>query len=505
MKQFFKYILTFAAAALLCTACSEDTGTNEPVTEPMPEGYGAIRLNVTTAETTATRGTTGAWLEGTADERAIRSYHILICEGRTILGVISGDALSTTTRDNNNNRYTSDFTTSEKVIPGGTYDFTFYALANFTEAMIGQAGLTLSGGKIIDTTLPENFETKAIQTANTATVPTTGIPMTGKLTKDGVTILPGRITDINDDPIVLWRMLAKLKFNFSNESSLPVRILGVEVEPINQASEGKGVFLLSKDDLRLTVNNNASTGTDRVPDKTDVGPYRYELESALELDGKPTEGVAPTGTFSIYVNETDASATTTQNEYSLRFKIKRAKTKNPGDDDWYEEEIRYGFTQPLAIDGTGFNVIRRNDWITIPVAIADWRLRIEVLAFVPIGGYPAATLSYLDELNAEFRTGGWIVVKPIVERFTESGVESYGLTSNTIKTTDDQTITSANMANWMTYTPEDIFSTQPFVQTDGTIVAELSNDADKKGKATFTLELKLNGYIYKFKFNVSNN
>ena len=329
--------------------------------------------------------------------------------------------------------------------------------------------------------------------------------MTGKLTKDGVTILPGRITDINDDPIVLWRMLAKLKFNFSNESSLPVRILGVEVEPINQASEGKGVFLLSKDDLRLTVNNNASTGTDRVPDKTDVGPYRYELESALELDGKPTEGVAPTGTFSIYVNETDASATTTQNEYSLRFKIKRAKTKNPGDDDWYEEEIRYGFTQPLAIDGTGFNVIRRNDWITIPVAIADWRLRIEVLAFVPIGGYPAATLSYLDELNAEFRTGGWIVVKPIVERFTESGVESYGLTSNTIKTTDDQTITSANMANWMTYTPEDIFSTQPFVQTDGTIVAELSNDADKKGKATFTLELKLNGYIYKFKFNVSNN
>ena len=127
-----------------------------------------------------------------------------------------------------------------------------------------------------------------------------------------------------------------------------------------------------------------------------------------------------------------------------------------------------------------------------------------MLAFVPIGGYPAATLSYLDELNAEFRTGGWIVVKPIVEKFTANGVESYGLTSDMIKTTDGEAITSTNMDDWMTYWPDNIFETKPFVQSDGTIVAELSNDNDKKGKATFTLELKLNGYIYKFKFNVSN-
>ena len=520
MKQFFTYIFSIAAAALLCTACSDDD-SNTTIDKSLPEGYGRLTLTITTPEATTTRATTGNWLDGTEEERAIKSYHILVCEGTAIVDDIKGDALNLTENDPNN-YWESGFTAQSKALPVGTHNYTFYALVNFTPTMLGQAGLTLTdAGKINNATLPTDptdptdptyFETKAIQVANSSTVAGIGgkdggIPMTGKLGPVSVVINPREITEYAT-PIVVWRMIAKLEFTFTNETTVPVRILGIEVDPINQASEaGKGIFLLSKDDLNSTVNDVSSTGTNRVPDKTDVGPYKYEFGDPLQLNAKPTEGTS-SGIVSLYVNETDATYTVTPNEYSVRIKTQRATKAEPSADDWFDSEIRYGITQsysgnvPANPGDKGFSVIRRNDWIKIPVTITDYRVRIEVLAFVPIGGYPA--LDYLDELNAIFSTGGWIVVKPIVEKYTLSGIESYGLTSNFIKTTANVPLSGDNLGDWLECTTNTIFDTAPEFQSDGTIIAELSNTPTKKGKATFTLKLKLGDYTYQFKFNVTN-
>ena len=519
MKKLFRYIFTLSAAAFLCTACSEDESINTPAEEPIPEGCGKFAINVTAPEAVTTRATTGNWLNGTEEERAIKSYHILVCQGTTIIDDIAGGELALTNADANNeddqnnvnNYWISEFTARSKALAAGTYNFTFYALVNFTNDMIGQAGLTLTEGKVSDATLPADFETKAIRTASAAEVPDTGIPMTGKLAVNNVKIEIGKVTDIAD-PLIVWRMIAKLEFTFANQTSVPVRILGIEVDPINQASAGKGVYLLSTDDLNSTDND--TTNNTRVPYKTDVGPYEYTPNPYLLLAGKPAEGDAPTDTISFYVNETDATYTITPNEYSVRIKTQRAKDATATD--WFEQEIRYGFTQSfntgaaaLNPNDNGFSVIRRNDWIKIPINITDWRLRIEVLAFVPIGGYPAATLDYLDELNAVFKTGGWIVIKPLVEKYEENVAVPYSLISDKVTTTDDnKKVTETTLANWLKIDAgsADIFKTRPSLQSDGTIIAELyNNDNTKKGTATITLTLKLEGeYTYQFKFNITN-
>ena len=142
--------------------------------------------------------------------------------------------------------------------------------------------------------------------------------------------------------------------------------------------------------------------------RTDVGTVTYEPASPLELNA--TNG---TGTLFFYVNETDATYTTVENQLSVRFKIQRWNGST-----WYDDEVRYGFTTQYS-DGTtghnGFNVIRRNDWIHIPVHLRDWTFRVEPRAFVPIAGYPATTLSS-DALTTTFSTGGYIILQPFAQK-----------------------------------------------------------------------------------------
>ena len=142
--------------------------------------------------------------------------------------------------------------------------------------------------------------------------------------------------------------------------------------------------------------------------RTDVGSVVYEPTEPLELNATNGEG-----TLFFYVNETDTTYTTTENQLSVRFKIQRWNGSA-----WTDEEIRYGVTTHYS-DGTtghnGFNVIRRNDWIHIPVALRDWTFRVEPRAFVPIAGYPATTLSS-DGLTTTFSTGGYIILQPFAQK-----------------------------------------------------------------------------------------
>ena len=120
-----------------------------------------------------------------------------------------------------------------------------------------------------------------------------------------------------------------------------------------------------------------------------MGTVRYQPATIpLTLAAKNDGNTEDEGTFFFYVNETDATFTTTENQLSLRFKVQRQRADNQ----WYDEEIRYGVTTHYGNGNTGqdgFNVIRRNDWIHIPIHLTDWQFRIEPLAFVPIAGYPA--------------------------------------------------------------------------------------------------------------------
>ena len=76
-------------------------------------------------------------------------------------------------------------------------------------------------------------------------------------------------------------------------------------------------------------------------------------------------------------------------------------------------------------DDDAWDYIARNDYRIIPVVLTDWQFRIEPIAFVPIAGYPAVTLSS-DALKATFSTGGLIALQPFVKKRTEDTWLDFG-------------------------------------------------------------------------------
>lgn len=247
------------------------------------------------------------------------------------------------------------------------------------------------------------------------------------------------------------------------------------------------------------ITNNTGSALQEfitLPDgaRTDVGTVVYEPSTPLELAANGT------GTLFFYVNETDATYTTTDNQLSLRFKIKRQKGS-----EWYDDEIRFGVTTHYS-DGTpghdGFNVIRRNDWIHIPVHLTDWQFRVEPLAFVPIAGYPAKTLSS-DALTATFNTGGMIALQPFVKKYNDPTWLDF----------DNSEVTLVDIS-WQNSDGRNVSGSDKIVTTafaydpvNKCIIGELNNSlAAGTYKTSVTVNVKLgpsgSQYDYAFTFNV---
>lgn len=405
MKRLFQHITLILTMALVAVGCSDDTSNVEEI---IPDGYGKLSFTIGTTDAMTMRSvsTTDTWLEGTEGERAIKSYVILICEGTTIVQTLTSNTETALgSHDATNHYFPSTANIQSDLMTLGSHDLTIYCLANFTNSMLESAFGT-SDMSAIGTTLPDGFESKAIHLSNSTSVPATGMPMTGKLTAT-VNITKGQVTtkDTSDKDLVLvlWRMMAKMEFDFENESSEQVQVLGVEIDPLSTGVAGS--YLLQTVDLSLTTN--WAHGALGIVSPGTIAPWLVEQTVTIPAKSGDTNG---TGTLSVYVNETDASYTTLENQLSLRFKVRRGSSS--------VEEIRYGITSPYV--GTdpaneGFNVICRNDWIKIPIHLTGWQFRIEAIPFVPIAGYPAVLLSS-DALNATFSTGGFIILQPFAEK-----------------------------------------------------------------------------------------
>lgn len=250
----------------------------------------------------------------------------------------------------------------------------------------------------------------------------------------------------------------------------------------------------------ISVASAATDATDGVtlPSGAMDGVRAFEYLPSLPLE--LAAGATTHNPFFFYVNETDKSFTTINNQLSLRFKIQRLKKGKSGesDNDWYDDEIRYGVTTHYG-DGTtghdGFNVIRRNDWIHIPVVLTDWQFRVEPLAFVPIAGYPATTISS-DGLTASFSTGGMIALQPFIKKYSEETWRSFDI--------HDPDISDISIS-WKSQTGSESLVTTPFIYDPVTksIIGELNNNLGAGTyKTSITVNATLDSYPYSFTFNV---
>lgn len=503
------YRLSFGVVlALLMAACSSDSEVTTDQQQPLPEGMGRIRITICTPEdnpnlTRAVNAT--PWEAPDHEWERLQTFRILICSksDNKVVQIISGTKDQMTEVEGTSYPYKRSATITSEPIEAG--DYYIYATANYADGYIV--------GSTVNPDATASFYNGYSTTGTKMFGDVNPIPMTGKL-NSAVTVSAGTETDAGT--ITVWRVMAKMQFYFTNEASEQIQIMGIEVDPINTNSDNQGlVYLFSKDDLTSTANLPASgTGTVTLPTGVTTGPVSHETstETPLLTLAAKNDGNTDEGTLFFYVNETNATFTTTLNQYSLRFKIKRGGTIS---------ELRYGVTTHYGDGSTGqdgFNVIRRNDWIHIPIILTDWHYRIEPLPFVPIGGYPAATVSS-DGLTATFSTGGMIALQPFIKKKDDATWRDFGNTD--ISYGDD---TWEASIHWKNINGTDVSGDDYIVKTafaydpdSKCIIGELNNKASILGNnymTTFTVHLKLKGpedtehpgtyvwYDYTFTFNI---
>ena len=526
VKRLFYYITLLVA--VLLTACSSDETTNNE--QPLPEGMGRIRVTICTPEniggdsqSSLTRAVNAIpWEDPDHEWEMLQTFKVLICKSSEtetgkyeVVQVISGtkDQFTVEEHDPADSESTSMESTHKTATvysdPLTADSYYLFATANFNAEDDYAVGDIVDPNEIVKFSNSSCYyivggaETDALYDVD-------NIPMTGRLST-AVEVVNGAESEAT---ITLWRVLAKMQFEFTNESDKDIKILGIEVDPINRAtaSTNPGIYLFSKDNLESTANLAPVTGI-TLPDaaKADTGavafipPIVNEVSQPLTLAAK-NSGNTDEGKIYFYLNESNGTFTTTRNQLSLRFKVQRKKNEN----EWYEEEIRYGVTTHYGngSDGqNGFNVIRRNDWIHIPIILTDWQLRIEPLAFVPIAGYPATTVGN-DGLTTTFSTGGMIALQPFVKKYSDATWRDFNDSEVTLVSVHWKNADGTNV-----YGSTEIVKSQ-FVYDENSkcLIGELNQDlVGSNYMTTFTVDVILgptddnddtNNYDYSFTFNV---
>lgn len=438
------------ACLLLVAACSSESDVVKDELQPLPEGMGRIHVTICTPEHVQTRAVNAVpWEDPDHEWERLQTFRILICQASgdeyEVKSVIAGtkDDLTKVTHTTATSDETPDPSasmssthksgtfTSEPLTEGTYYIF---AVANFTDSEYDNY---YAVGKTINPDAIKSFSNSTcyyiVGENKDNGYSLQNIPMTGWISKtENNVLVPKPIGLSNGEEkdagtITVWRVMSKMQFEFTNESEKDIKILGIEVDPIYKvSSNAPGIYLFSKDNLESIANLAPGTGV-TLPEgaRNDMGTVEF-VPAQVGDPAAPdvlTLAAKGKGTLYFYINESDGTFTTTNNQYSLRFKVQRKKDANT----WYDEEIRYGVTthhdlsnnDPYGGYSGGFNVIRRNDWIHIPVILTDWQFRIEPLAFVPIAGYPAKTLSS-DGLTATFSTGGMIALQPFVKKYSDN-------------------------------------------------------------------------------------
>ena len=216
------------------------------------------------------------------------------------------------------------------------------------------------------------------------------------------------ITGETNVDLIVVRMVAKIELQITNEATYPITVKNASLTDVTLDGPGQ---------ICVFPNlNNAGTGHEHqmnfthkdikphISDEAFVGGYTHPVNKTI--------AAGETEIVTFYVNESKAPKNASGLFYlSLGFDMENNEVE-------YHHALinQKGST---TTDNNAWDYIARNDYRIIPVHLTDWMLRVEPLAFPPIAGYPAATLSS-DALTTTFATGGPIILQPFVKKRTDS-------------------------------------------------------------------------------------
>ena len=456
------------------------TGCSESGDDDGSSGKGSVAIRLRTQYVHATRAT-GDWADPTNTIEKIHDYKVVFVDGAgKVAAIATGNA-------NGAEEHTFRY-----LLAPGTY--TVYGFANFdghtTLATDGNRAVSYDRlGITLGSSMP-NVSTMKLATTNGWAE---NIPMTSRSGGQTVTV---RESENQSFEVELIRSMAKLELDFENEGGQQIDVLGYEVFPLTTTD----VSLLEP------ANEQNITTSDSTTLKVDLSSAPLVLMPAGSTTGSTSASVYT------YVNETNATATSTHNEYSIRL-----RTRRHFDVGSTTEEYRYGFTVSRSTTVTeagksGLDYIHRNDWIKLPLHFTDWMFQVEALPFPPIAGFQARMVT-ADAMTITFNTGGYVVLHPqfrkgtdpvgVWRTFSDSDVtitlpaeeSDYTVSGNTATAMD------ANDTGIMLRGDLNILE-QMFVQLpSGDIVGKLTNN-DVEGQVTVTLRIKLEGFYYQFHYTV---
>ena len=341
-----------------------------------------------------------------------------------------------------------------------------------------------------------------------------GIPMSNVQTID--------VTSTTESiDLIVIRMMAKIELQVYNDGASDVTIESITLTDVTANTDGNLKLLPNLTSGANTMDNqhkdikpNLGTVT-----KKDLTLYPTPAQGVVAAIGhKTTDGTPNPVKFTFYVNESAAPT----NASGLFYVILGTRIGSNPVEYSYALISQKGST---TTDDGAWDYIARNDYRQIPIVLTDWQFRIEPIAFTPIAGYPAKTLSS-DALKATFSTGGFIALKPYVKKRSESTWRdfqdpevTYGEEVKVGGVVDDDkswaaSITWKNIDGDSEYCRDktDNDEKKKIVMTPFTydpvsnyLIGELNNEITESGtyKTAVTVKLKLeNKYTYSFTCDV---
>lgn len=359
--------------AICFAACSGDEYIDEQT-----EGR---KVNVTLRLSVDNNTTTRAWQDTNAEtdnSEMMRNWTVVVVNSSgTVEKIVNQTPVEG--KEEIDNITNVELTTGTK---------TFYSFANIDKSEI-------TGWGIIEGNAMPDLSTKEYTIEN-GSIPAAGIPMSNKQT------LSIETTTTSVDLIVV-RMLAKMKFQFTNKTAAAIKINSITLSEITTGP----VYLLPKYDTGGGGPNDIEPGNllPNIPDGSAKDNYTHTITDGLIVAAGNETAVETT----FYINESEATAA-----YPKYFVI----TLNIDKGDVVDEQ-RYALLE--------WKQIARNEYRVIPITLDDYILDIEPQDFPPIGVLPASVKEEDGKFTVTFHAGGHFHIVPKVKQASSSTWLKYGV------------------------------------------------------------------------------
>ncbi len=348
--------LLIAAMGLACQSCSEDVAGGGENVDLSPKGQ--LMVTVATHDV-ATRGME-TFEEDAADNELIHTCVVaFVKEDGKVAEVVDLTSETGVVRKEFN-----------VILNQGKYKA--YAFANIDKDDLTE--LNFNKDEEFGAIDSKNFDVKTDEKTSSSLIPMSGYLYNIEVASNGtVTINETQKTEVT---IPVTRMVGKLEFKFTNTTSDAITVTGITFLP---TATGE-VPLLPSDAISIGTMN--PTGVTKNPELT------------INATGDKT-----TDSYVFYVREVKSDHPT--GHFPLRIKYKKGESTT-------EETLT-----ALLYDLTE---IHRNDWIRVPIKLTDYKLKLDVDFYPPIGGFPPVSWEDKDnEYYVRFATGGWFSIDVFVD------------------------------------------------------------------------------------------